>query len=497
MRTAVILLCLLALTAIPGSVLPQRGVASDPFAVVQFMEENPGISPWLDRLSLFNVYSAPWFAAIYILLLVSMTGCVLPRCLRLWRNVRAQPPATPTNLGRLDGHRGVVVPGEAAAPALAGAAGLLRSRRFRVVATDTEVRAEKGYLRELGNLGFHLSLLLLLLGVAYGKLVGFEGRVVVVEGSTFTNSREQYDAFSPAALTDVSALTPFSVRLDDFTVEYETSGLQRGNPTAFDAKVTVTEGASGGQERTTTASPNNPINVDGTKLFVTGNGYAPVVSVRDATGEVVTSGPVVFLPDDLNYASTGVIKAPDAKPEGLAFEGRFLPTSTLGQDGPISAYPDLVNPELVLTAYRGDLGLDRPQSVFSLDMSGLKQLSGKRPLILAPGDTVELPDGRGSITFDRVARFVNFQVAYDPGKEISLAAAILLLLGLTMSLTIPRRRWWIRATPREDGLVQIEVGGLSLTRRELPGRDREQLDAWLASTADQPALQPTAAREGR
>src|SRR5690606_26491727 len=73
----------------------------------------------------------------------------------------------------------------------------LRARRFRVVVDQDSVRAEKGYLRELGNLVFHLSLLVLLVGVAIGSLFGFEGRVIVVEGGSFTNTRLQYDEFTP------------------------------------------------------------------------------------------------------------------------------------------------------------------------------------------------------------------------------------------------------------------------------------------------------------
>ncbi|WP_028651496.1 cytochrome c biogenesis protein ResB [Nocardioides halotolerans] len=482
MRTAVALLCLLALAAVPGSLLPQRGVASDPNAVPQFFVDHPRLGPWLDRAGLFEVYAAPWFAAIYLLLLVSMLGCVLPRSLRLWRNVRARPVAGPPRLERLEQHRSWNIERERISDARLAATSALRAARFRVDIDRDEVRAEKGYLRELGNLGFHLSLLILLVGVGYGKLVGFEGRVVVVEGQGFTNTRSQYDEFTAATLTDLRELTPFSMTLDAFDVVYANSGPNLGQPLVFDATVSVTKGTGAGAE-TTIVRPNEPLNVDGTKMFVTGNGYAPVITVRDAKDNVVTSGPVVFLPTDQNYGSSGVIKAPDAQPEGLAFEGVFLPTAATGTAAPISAFPDLQNPQILLTGYSGDLGLDRgPQSVFVIDKSNLTQLSvDAKPfqISLAPGETVELPDGRGSLTFERVDRFVNFQVAYDPGRQIALLAAILLLVGLTASLTIPRRRWWLRVV-ESQGSARVELGGQSLTRRSLPDRDLRRLESALA-----------------
>ncbi|WP_300642019.1 cytochrome c biogenesis protein ResB [Nocardioides sp.] len=475
MRTAVVLLILLAVAAVPGSLLPQRGVASDPAAVPLFYRANPDLAPWLDRLYLFDVYSAPWFAAIYLLLLVSMTGCVLPRCARLWREVTAPPPAAPRRLERETGHTSLTVPDAPAA--LAAAAEHLRSRRFRVVRTDGEVRAEKGHVRELGNLAFHLSLLVLLVGVAGGRLFGYEGRVAVVEGSTFTNIASAYDALTPAPLADRDGLEPLEFTLRSFDAQFETSGPRLGEPRAFTAALDwVTPDDSGTAE----VRPNQPFDVDGTKFFLTGHGYAPQVTVRDGRGDVAASGPVIFLPQDQAFTSDGVVKVPDARPTPLALQGLFLPTAARGADGvDVSAYPGLVNPALLLTAYSGDLGLDDggAQSVYTLDLDGLVEVEGddgeRWRVTLAPGETVRLPDGLGTVTFDGVARFANFQVARDPGKEISLVAALLLLAGLTVSLGVPRRRAWVRLL--DDSTV--EVGWRHLGRRRSADTDAAALSA--------------------
>ena len=470
MRTAVLLLLALALAAVPGSLLPQRGVAFDPGAVTRFNRDNPTLGPWLDRLGFFEVYSSPWFAAIYLLLMVSMTGCVLPRAARLWESARAEPPRAPTNLARLDDHRRATVTVERA-QVLQAAAVHLRARRFRVVVDEHSVRAEKGYLREVGNLLFHLSLLVLLFGVAIGSLFGFEGRVIVVEGASFTNTRLQYDEFTPGPLTDAEALTPFSLTLDEFTAEFETSGPQRGSARDFQADVTVLR-TPGGASEAVTVKVNHPLRVEGTKVFLTGNGYAPVVSVRDGRGQTVFTGPVVFAPVDGNLSSEGVIKIPDAQPTQLGFEGFFLPTASIDpQVGPRSLYPDLLDPQLLLTAYTGDLGLadGAPQSVFRLDKSDLTQvMTGDEPFAraLAPGESMTLPDGQGTLTFESVSRFANFQIAQDPGKETALAAAVALLLGLTVSLAVRRRRIWIRVTDTPTGgAFTLEAATYALTRR--------------------------------
>ena len=487
MRTAVVLLVLLAAAAIPGSLLPQRGVASDPAAVAFFYRDHPDLAPWLDRLFLFDVYSAPWFAAIYLLLLVSMTGCVVPRCVRLWREVTAAPPAAPRRLERETDHAVVRVADPGAV--LDAAERHLRALRFRVERVAGEVRAEKGHVRELGNLVFHLSLLVLLVGVAGGRLLGYEGRVAVVEGSTFSNIASSYDAMTSAPLADPSDLEPLEFTLRSFEADFETSGPRLGEPRSFEAVLDwVTPDDSG----TTTVQPNQPFEVDGTKFFLTGHGYAPRITVRDGRGDEAASGPVIFLPQDQSFTSDGVVKVPDARPTPLALEGLFLPTAARGADGiDVSIYPDVVNPALLLTAYSGDLGLDDggAQSVYTLDLDGLVEVetaAGERwRATLAPGDTVRLPDGLGTVTFEGVDRFANFQVARDPGKEISLLAAILLLVGLTVSLGVPRRRVWVRRV--DDSTV--ETGWRHLGRHSSADSDAAALTA--ALTASLTAALPT------
>ena len=490
MRTAIILLVLLALTAVPGSLLPQRGVASDPAAVANFYRENPDLAPWLDRMSLFNVYSAPWFAAVYVLLLVSMTGCVVPRCAQLWREYRADPPPSPRHLSRETGHHQGRVAHED--DPLEAAADHLRARRFRVTSTSTEVRAEKGRLRELGNLAFHLSLLVLLFGIAGGKLFGYEGRVALVEGTTFANVSSSYDALTPAPWADLGGLEPLELTLDDFAAEFETEGARFGEPRMFEAAVSYDSDEGG--DGSFTIRPNRPLDINGTKFFLTGHGYAPELTVRDGNGDVAVSGPTIFLPVDQAFTSDGVVKAPDARPTSLALRGLFLPTAVDGPDGMgVSAFPDQVNPIVQFMAYTGDLGLDdgTAQSIYELDFTDLEQVrdaDGKPWRVsLAPGETVRLPDGLGSVTFDGLSRFANFQIARDPGKEVSLGAAILLMLGLTASLAIPRRRIWVRRN--DDGT--IELAGRSLSRRPVPPGELDDL----ATIIGLPPADPTRHKE--
>jgi cytochrome c biogenesis protein len=470
MRTALVLLFLLALAAVPGSLVPQRSI--DAARVAQFAAEHPALDPWYDQFSLYAVYASPWFAAIYLLLFVSLVGCVVPRSRSHLRASLARPPRAPRNLSRLPVHTARTTAG-APDVLLATAGEALRARRFRVDVMDDAVAAEKGYLRETGNLVFHLALLLLLVAVAVGKLVGYKANVLLVEGKAFSNTVSAYDTWSPGALADDTSLAPFTVTLDDLQVRFQTSGQQRGAPRGFHGQVRYTSSPDS-PAKSYDLRVNHPLEVDGVKVFLLGNGYAPVFTVRDRDGHVVQRGPVPFLTRDGNYTSTGVVKVPGATPQ-LGFEGLFLPTAVFDPNaGPVSVYPGLRLPRAVLTAWTGDLGVDSgtPQSVYSLDKSHLRQVTdgdgGKVAQSLAPHSTMTLPTGE-SITFDGVRRWASLQVARDPGTGPALGAAVLALAGLMLSLFVRRRRVWVRAVAGPDGRTLVEVAGLARTEAEASG----------------------------
>lgn len=474
MRTALTLLFIAALAAVPGSLIPQRTVS--PVQVSQFISERPTLGGFYDKVGLFEVYTSPWFSAIYLLLLVSLVGCIVPRIGVYYRALRAQPPATPRRLTRLP-VSGSVQTTQEPESVLDGAEGFLRSKRFRVRREGNAISAERGYLREAGNLVFHVSLVFILFGVAIGALFGYRGNSIVVVGQGFSNNLTQYDELtSGARFTDLN-LKPFSVIVKDFDVSFETGAVNTGQPREFKIGVDVIE-KPGAAPYSDSIEVNHPLELKGgqgagtTQVHLLGHGYSPNVTVRDGQGNVAWSGPVNFLPQDGNFTSSGVINAVDARPQRIAFEGFFLPTATVDQKGPRSVFPDAYNPELFLTAYHGDPKVENgvPSNVYSLDKTGLTQFQvDGEPLRtrLKPGATIELPDGQGSLTFEGYQRWVRLQVSHTPGTAITLGAILIGVTGLSLSLFIRPRRLWLRVRPGTAGpdgaagmVSVVEVAGL-------------------------------------
>lgn len=488
MRTALILLLLLAVGAVPGSLVPQR--SSDPNGVVQYFTDNPDLAPFLDKIQMFDVYSSVWFSAIYLLLFVSLIGCIVPRTKHHWQAMRSRPPRTPARLERLDTHREQTLQGGTSGEAIESARKILKRSGYRVELYqgkrgDVSVSAERGYLRETGNLVFHSALVLLLAAVGFGGGFGYAGQKVVVEGQTFVNSLVDFNSFNPGRFLNTDSLTPFSLRLDNFDVTYEQENLDAyGQAIDYTAHVTATD--SNGETSKQEVRVNHPLRFEGSNIYLLGNGYAPKVTVRDPDGNVVFTDSVPFLPEDTNLTSLGIIKVPDGLEKQVGMIGFFYPTGVKQSSGAYSStYPDLVFPVLSLNVYTGDLGINdgAPKSVYALDVDGMTEIAGTKsdiaPLQLMPGQTVDLPNGLGTVTFENVAakagddvastedfagsvpRFASLDIHRDPSQAWVAVFAALILLGLLTSLFIPRRRVWVKATDGEDGTVRLQYAGLA------------------------------------
>ncbi|MCC2316809.1 cytochrome c biogenesis protein ResB [Cellulomonas chengniuliangii] len=490
MRVALLLLMLLAVAAVPGSMFPQR--PQSPADVAQYLLDHPASGPWLDRIGFFDVYTSAWFSAIYLLLFVSLVGCILPRAKVHLRALRARPPRTPRRFDRFPA-RGSAESSASPEDVVRAAERVLRGRgplpTFRTDVREEKpgvwsVSAERGYLRETGNLVFHLALVGLLVSVATGQMLHFRGQVLLGEGRTFVNAQTDYDTFESGIAFQPESLDPFRLTLDRFTSRFDPVTLQSRD---FLAEVTLDE--PGAEPEATTIKVNHPLAAGGAKVYLQGNGYAPQVVVRDAAGEVAFAGAVPFLPQDEVYTSQGVIKVPDVSggQEQIGLVGSLLPTAQqLTETIWRSVDPQPADPVLVLSVWSGDLGLDTgiPQNVYQLDDTGMEQAVDAQgdpvTLHLRPGETVELPDGLGTLTFEGVPRFVALDLRYDPALPFLLVFALLGIAGLCTSLFVPRRRVWVRAAVDDADPVRTVVTAGALARSDDVGL-QDELDRVLGA----------------
>ena len=508
MGTALVLLFLLALGAVPGALLPQRSLNAG--KVADYLAAHPLVGPWLDRLQAFNVFGSFWFTAIYTLLFVSLVGCLAPRMIEHARSLRATPVPAPRNLARLPKHAAATIAGE---PDQLAATMADRLRGWRKVTRsaggDIEISAEKGYLREFGNLVFHFSLVGLLVAVAVGKLFGYEGNVVVIAdgGPGFCSaSPAAFDSFRVGNTVDGTSLHPICLRVNDFAAHY----LANGQATSFAADIDYQTGRDLANDswRRYRLEVNHPLRVGGDRVYLQGHGYAPTFTVTFPDGQTRTST-VQWRPDNpRTLLSSGVARIdppagayPDAaerRKHQIAIQGLLAPTEQLEGTLLSSSFPALNAPAVAVDIYSGDTGLDtgRPQSLYTLDPRLIDQhrLTRAKRVNLRVGDQVRLDQGPAAgtvVRFDGAVPFVNLQVSHDPGQIWVLVFAIMMMAGLVVSLLVRRRRVWVRLIPSTAGTVNVELGGLARTDNSGWGDEFERLVDRLLDGLQMPAAAPS------
>lgn len=501
MGTALVLLFLLALGAIPGALLPQRSLNES--KVDEYLAAHPTLGPWLDRAQAFDVFSSFWFTAIYVLLFISLVGCLTPRMIEHFRNLRAVPVPAPRNLGRLPKHHAEQVNAEADVVAETVARRLKGWRKVTRKQDDeiTEISAEKGYLREFGNIVFHFSLLGLLVAVAAGKLFGYEGNVIVIAdgGPGFcTASPAAFDSFRAGNTVDGTSLSPICLRVNDFDAHY----LPTGQALSFAANIDYQSGEDLAANiwQPYRLEVNHPLRIGGDRVYLQGHGYAPTFTVTFPDGQQ-RSQTIQWRPEEqMTLLSSGVMRIdppagtyPDAderRKHQIAIQGLFAPTKQLEGTLLSSSFPALNDPAVAVDIYRGDTGLDtgRPQSLFSLDprLIDRKQLTKVARVNLVEGQDTRLDDGT-KVRFDGAVPFVNLQVSHDPAQVWVLVFAMSMMAGLLVSLVVRRRRIWVRVQPAGAGTVNVELGGLARTDNSGWGDEFEKLTGRLLEGYEQPA----------
>lgn len=501
MRTALALLFLLAIAAIPGALLPQRSLNES--NVIEYIENNGKLAEFYDKIQLFDVFSSTWFTAIYALLLISLVGCILPRSWEHYKAMRAPVVRAPRNLARL-AHNGEGLVEKREEEVEKDARKLLKGWKITEYSAEEDragvrsIAAEKGYTRELFNLIFHLGIVGMIVTAGLGRLFYYEGHVIVVtdgeqnqQNSVFCNTATaNYDSFRAGANFDGTGLTTFCFEAHDFSADY----LANGQAEMFRSNISYAVGDDIQNDPETWEDyelrVNHPLRIEGDRVYLQGHGFAPTFTVTWPNGETRTQT-VQWRPDDPTFfLSSGVVRFdppagmyPDLyerRQNQLAIQGLFAPTAEWEGDNNellTSSYPAMRDPAVAIDIYRGDNGLDTGigQSLFSLDSSLMHSgvLQKIERVNLQIGDTVTLDDGT-TVSFDGASEFANYQISRDPTQNWVLVTTVISLVSLVGSLMIRRRRIWVRFYPQENGTTHVETGGLARTDRAGWGGEYEK-----------------------
>ncbi|ANI93409.1 cytochrome c biogenesis protein ResB [Dietzia timorensis] len=494
MRTALILLMMLAIAAIPGALLPQRNLSQQ--NVDQYLAERPTLGKVFDAVQLFDVFSSWWFTAIYALLFISLIGCLTPRSFELVRQLKTEPPKAPSRFTRLP-HNAKVTTDLAPDEVEDVIRDNLKGWRVRYSDGDGRVKgakefsAERGYLREIGNIVFHFGMLALLIAMALGKFFYYEGMVIQIPGRdapAFCNTTPAaFDSFRAGLRVDGTELSPFCVRVDNFSADY----LPNGQAKMFSADIRHNDEVEASDPNTWAThhlKVNDPLRINGDRVYLQGHGYAPTFTVTWPNGETRTDTYQWAPTDQMTFLSSGVMRFdppagmyPDfgeRVENGIAIQGLFAPTAAFEGELLSSSFPAMNDPAVAVDVYVGDTGLEtgRMPGVFSLDQTLIDDglLNREARVNLAPGESTTLPNGV-EVRFDGAQEFANLQVSHDPAQIYVGISAVVMMGGLILSISVRRRRFWARITTDDDGRTVLTLGGLARTDRAGWGKEFDRM----------------------
>jgi cytochrome c biogenesis protein len=379
MRTAVILLAIVAGFSVIATELPQR--ALQPERASGWIQTHSLLGPWFDRLGLFSVYESWPLLLAATLMYVSLSNCVITRSLALYRRRRKRLPIN------------------------------------------------SQYIGEAGSLVFHLSFFVLLIGVMYNLAGGFTAFVNVVEGDSVVEARPSYDQIEEGVLFNPQAHKGFEVKVDRFNATY----YNDGRPADFVTHARVLDQGRVVNEQDVRV--NQYLSYQDVKFYQASYGWAPVIQVFDPSGKEIFNSPVVFFGDP--QLANGVMKVPASGAPGQQLGARmfFVPdlktsNGAAGQPQAHAGSANLNNPALSVIFFQGDLHADRVQNVYDIDVTAMKEV-WKGGLLM--GETAVLPGGY-RVSFPRVARYTGLQATYAPGLPIIYASFVLMLGGLMVRL---------------------------------------------------------------
>jgi cytochrome c biogenesis protein len=437
-RTANVLLGLTVLAGILSILIGQFGTLTlaDPAlyaTAVQRAADRFGqpLASIFERLELYRIFTSSWFTILVGLFTISLLGNTLSRLPRIVRDVRTPRvrraraffrSSVPARTGPLDGLDGRVLPEE-----------LVRSGyRVRTEQADgvTHLLAERNRFSPLASLVSHGALALFVLGMGIvTPRFGYETALKVPVGE----GRPTGFPSDPETVL---------VRNEDFVARFDPASQP------LEYRTTLSIYRQGQQIARKEITVNDPLSVDGWAFHENFFGPAVELDLRDRLGEILYSGSVL-LDGQLG-----------GKPEGLiAVPGTDLSLDLLLAKGAGGVA------ELTVVGVRPPTNPgDPPQIAFGA--------------VLETGDGYLVPGGSIGIEFRRPSSYIGLIAKRDPGQGLIWLGAILLVVGVTVSLLAPRRRVWARY---DATTVRVAVvGGDPFTEQEcarlvgsLPEREPE------------------------
>lgn len=327
---------------------------------------------------------------LYIAFFVNLLICEIKWLPVVFRRCRRPFPPEPEDLARFSGKMQFETRGDA------DRLKSYLSRRFYTVASHENegkeiVHAYRGITAPVGNLLFHLSFFILLIGIFLSIYCRIDGKARVAEGTIFDGGKESYESLTSSPL---AALPDVRFSVDTVSPSFW------GNQLLFTdlrADLALNDGSKG------SAWLSKPVKINGARVTIAGLGNAARYVLKDKEGNVLA--------------------------EGMKLLNNFLPGSEDGFNIPgyphrfqVAYYPDSV--------VKGDNVSNRSMNRIN-PVIGLRVYRGRFPVFTGPlkeGEYAEFDNLK--LTFNEVRYWGDFKILKNPGFLWIWVAFAMMVSGL-------------------------------------------------------------------
>ncbi len=259
-RLAVFTLCLLALTSIIGTVIPQNQPQA--WYIAKYGEKTAAFFQFFD---IDRMYSSWWFCSLLTLLAVNLIVCSIHRFPLAWQQIQQDNTALPCS--RIYAMNGAKIWQNLPKDFSFAAVGeLLTQRGWQGTQVEKKEGAEedailyfsqKGRWSRLGVYLVHLSILLIFLGAVIGSSYGFRASVFIAEGEA-VDTVYSLDDRTPIPLG-------FSLHCSSFQIEFYPPSIHSAMPKEYTSRLAVLK--DGETAAAKTIEVNSPLTYQGITFY--------------------------------------------------------------------------------------------------------------------------------------------------------------------------------------------------------------------------------------
>ena len=393
-RLAIYTLIALAFLTLIGAIIPQRGPGLTEHQYHTLVESG-GLWAFANRLGLLDIFWSPWFIGTFVILILNMVLCTWIRFKRVLKS------RTPKDLVPNDALMNTMrfkIPFNTKKSVEGAVRQLIRIRNEKSENGVTWLYSESGDSRRFGAIVTHIGILVAAVGALLGIVLGVNGVMMIGEGEA--EDQVHY------SVGNSGFSLPFSVRCDDFTVEYyEDDNL----PKMFRSDLTfVPKDGSAPQQQT--VEVNKPGKFGKYRFFQSTYGTFPAQVTIKIRGS-----------DDNKLLAT--VKATPNRPMKLPGDAGMFALADVS--------PNQFNSGLAVLVVEGLENADPTEFWIFQDNADFDKSRGGRFIY-------ELAD------MNQGSSYTGLQVAWNPGVNIVWLGSGLTMLGILLAFFVRHRRILVR-----------------------------------------------------